>query len=193
MQPRCPSSHVNTPALLLKDRRNREDLLEHAHHEAGHFVTAIRLGRRYPGLFRKVRISCLTIVHDGIGAGGRVSFIMDARCSSRPRVVQLLGGVAAESLWLYCLGIHRFDLRLDDLTSGWEEIFGVAKISAEHWGGKEDLAQIKKLIGDEDWEPYLEETIQIVHKDWEGVHRVGMALFERKTMNGAEAYAAFVG
>lgn len=115
---------------------------------------------------------------------------MDARYARRPRVVQILGGVAAEARWVYLFNSFTDRDGSEDLAPAMDELLGWAEYELMFGGARPDFAAAKKFIGEDDWRPYVREALEIVHDEWPSLHRLASVLFEERCLDARSAWAA---
>ena len=140
-----------------------------------------------------------------------------------PALMYILGGLAGETLWRNLNEENIADKGIEDLDprkvqiwvdarstfSTWEReviMKREAKVRFRQWEIAHDIQaseprdevssdaeKVRALIGDLDWEPYYLKALDVVHKHWPAVLRVGKALVEKRTINAKEAHLAFAG
>ncbi len=178
--------------MTPKDTRRKDQLEEHAHHEAGHYAALLVLPELYPGDFPVKAIHQITLVQKG-DRGGGVLFDLDSGWDNIPLVVQLLAGSAAYGVWTYLSNLGDLEQGIVDLEAALEDVMASA-VPAMDGGGIDDRGHVEKHLGQHaNWEPYMLEAVRLVHQNWHAVRRVALLLLEKRTLTDGEARAAFYG
>lgn len=166
--------------------RDASTILEHATHEAGHYVMGRVMHEDHGDLFSISSFNYLSIeVDKSGGSGGRVSasrikYDDESDISKEAWAHYLLGGVAAQ--------IHLIRTSIAALGGNEEEF--PALLLAQGLvvtDGEDDLETLQKLWPDIVWEDFFPKVIARVKHEWTRIQRVAAALAKKKRLTGDEA------
>lgn len=169
--------------------RDASTILDHATHEAGHYVMGRVMHEDHGDLFSISSFNYLSIEVDrSRGSGGcvsasRIKYDDESDISKEAWAHYLLGGIAAQ--------VHLRRSRYAAL-GGNEEEFPELVLARDLvvTDGEDDLETLQKLWPDIIWEDFFPKVIARAKHEWARIQRVAAALAKKKRLTGDEALVA---